>query len=240
MNSIYNLNGVIGKNELWVKYASLVRREAQRLQFRLPASVELNDLIQAGSIGLLAGIDDFDPTKGITLSNYVTQRIRWALIDELRERDWVPRRVRSNSRDIAAVIQRIEQRTGMAATEIEVAEEMGVTIREYHKMLADTNSSQLYSLEELQEEYADGFEQLSSQHEKLDPLNDLMKKKLLGQISTEISALPEREQLLLNLYYQQDLNMKEVGVLLGITETRVSQLHSQAIKRLRARLDSTK
>ncbi|AMO83557.1 MAG: RNA polymerase sigma factor FliA [Hafnia sp.] len=240
MNSIYNLNGVIGKNELWVKYASLVRREAQRLQFRLPASVELNDLIQAGSIGLLAGIDDFDPTKGITLSNYVTQRIRWALIDELRERDWVPRRVRSNSRDIAAVIQRIEQRTGMAATEIEVAEEMGVTIREYHKMLADTNSSQLYSLEELQEEYSDGFEQLSSQHEKLDPLNDLMKKKLLGQISTEISALPEREQLLLNLYYQQDLNMKEVGVLLGITETRVSQLHSQAIKRLRARLDSTK
>lgn len=234
------MNGVIGKNELWVKYASLVRREAQRLQFRLPASVELNDLIQAGSIGLLAGIDDFDPTKGITLSNYVTQRIRWALIDELRERDWVPRRVRSNSRDIAAVIQRIEQRTGMAATEIEVAEEMGVTIREYHKMLADTNSSQLYSLEELQEEYADGFEQLSSQHEKLDPLNDLMKKKLLGQISTEISALPEREQLLLNLYYQQDLNMKEVGVLLGITETRVSQLHSQAIKRLRARLDSTK
>ncbi|TBL54317.1 RNA polymerase sigma factor FliA [Obesumbacterium proteus] len=240
MNSIYNLNGVIGKNELWVKYASLVRREAQRLQFRLPASVELNDLIQAGSIGLLAGIDDFDPTKGITLSNYVTQRIRWALIDELRERDWVPRRVRSNSRDIAAVIQRIEQRTGMAATEIEVAEEMGVTIREYHKMLADTNSSQLYSLEELQEEYSDGFEQLSSQHEKLDPLNDLMKKKLLGQISKEISALPEREQLLLNLYYQQDLNMKEVGVLLGITETRVSQLHSQAIKRLRARLDSTK
>lgn len=240
MNSIYNLNGVIGKNELWVKYASLVRREAQRLQFRLPASVELNDLIQAGSIGLLAGIDDFDPTKGITLSNYVTQRIRWALIDELRERDWVPRRVRSNSRDIAAVIQRIEQRTGMAATEIEVAEEMGVTIREYHKMLADTNSSQLYSLEELQEEYSDGFEQLSSQHEKLDPLNDLMKKKLLGQISKEISVLPEREQLLLNLYYQQDLNMKEVGVLLGITETRVSQLHSQAIKRLRARLDSTK
>lgn len=240
MNSIYNLNGVVGKNELWVKYGSLVRREAQRLQFRLPASVELNDLIQAGSIGLLAGIDDFDPTKGITLSNYITQRIRWALIDELRERDWVPRRVRSNSRDIAAVIQRIEQRTGMAATESEVAEEMGVTIREYHKMLADTNSSQLYSLEELQEEYADGFEQLSSQHEKLDPLNDLMMKKLLGQISTEISALPEREQLLLNLYYQQDLNMKEVGALLGITETRVSQLHSQAIKRLRARLDSTK
>ncbi len=240
MNGIYNPNGVVDKNELWVKYGSLVRHEALRLQVRLPASVDINDLIQAGSIGLLAAIDDFDPGKGITLGNYITQRVRWALLDELRERDWVPRRVRHNAREIASVIQRIEQNTGMAASEAEVAAEMGVTIREYQKMLADTNSSQLYSLEELQEESADGFEQIDSQHENLNPLNTLMIKKLINQISHEISALPEREQLLLNLYYQQDLNMKEVGVLLGITETRVSQLHSQAIKRLRARLDSGK
>lgn len=240
MNGIYNPNGVVDKSELWLKYGSLVRHEALRLQVRLPASVDLDDLIQAGSIGFLGAIDDFDPTKGITLSNYITQRVRWALMDELRERDWVPRRVRSNAREIAAVIQRIEQHSGMAASEAEVAAEMGITIREYQQMLADTNSSQLYSLEELQEESADGFEQPGAQHEGLNPLNDLMMKKLLKHISHEIGALPEREQLLLSLYYQQDLNMKEVGVLLGITETRVSQLHSQAVKRLRARLDSTK
>ncbi|WP_435927738.1 RNA polymerase sigma factor FliA [Dryocola sp. BD613] len=240
MNGIYNPNGVVDKNELWVKYGSLVRHEALRLQARLPASVDLDDLIQAGSVGLLVAIDDFDPGKGITLGNYITQRVRWALLDELRERDWVPRRVRRNAREIVAVIQRIEQSTGMAASEAEVAAAMGVTIREYQQMLADTNSSQLYSLEELQEESADGFEQPGSQHEKLNPLNNLMIKKLINQISHEISALPEREQLLLNLYYQQDLNMKEVGALLGITETRVSQLHSHAIKRLRARLSSDK
>ncbi|NIY48685.1 RNA polymerase sigma factor FliA [Cedecea colo] len=240
MNGIYNPNGVADKNELWMKYSSLVRHEALRLQARLPASVDLDDLIQAGSVGLLAAIDDFDPGKGITLGNYITQRVRWALLDELRERDWVPRRVRRNAREIVAVIQKIEQSTGMAASENDVAAAMGITIREYQQMLADTNSSQLFSLEELQEESADGFEQPDAQHEKLNPLNNLMIKKLISQISVEISALPEREQLLLNLYYQQELNMKEVGVLLGITETRVSQLHSHAIKRLRARLASDK
>jgi RNA polymerase sigma factor for flagellar operon FliA len=238
MTGIYNPSGVVDKNELWVKYGSLVRYEALRLQVRLPVSVELDDLIQAGSIGLLGAIDDFDPAKGITLGNYITQRVRWALLDELRERDWVPRRVRQNAREISAVIQRIEHSTGQAATEADVAAEMGVTIRDYQRMLADTNSSQLYSLEELQEESADGFESAEQQHENLNPLNSLMMKRLLKQVSNEISALPEREQLLLNLYYQQDLNMKEVSVLLGVTETRVSQLHSQAIKRLRARLDS--
>ncbi|MFV0265314.1 MAG: RNA polymerase sigma factor FliA [Kluyvera sp.] len=240
MDGLYTPVGVVDKNELWARYSSLVRHEALRLQVRLPASVDLDDLIQAGAMGLLAAIDDFDPSKGIVLSKYIVQRVRWALIDELRERDWVPRRVRSNAREISAVIQRLEQRLGRAAMEQEVADEMGVALEEYQQMLADTNTSQIYSLDELQEESPEGIEQSDAQNEKLDPLNGLMMKKLMKQVSQEIAMLPEREQLLLNLYYQQELNMKEVGLLLGVTETRVSQLHSQAIKRLRARLDAAK
>lgn len=238
MNGIYTHDGVVQKDELWPKYGFLVRHEALRLQARLPASVELDDLIQAGAIGLLTTIDHFDPKKGIGLSTYITQRIRWAMLDELRERDWVPRRVRSNGREIAATIQRIEQESGQVATEAEVAASMGVTLREYQQMLADTNTSQLYSLDELQEEFSDSVEQPDIQNEMLNPLHEIMKGNLTKQISREIKALPEREQLLLNLYYQQELNMKEISVLLDITETRVSQLHSQAIKRLRVRMDA--
>lgn len=237
MEGIYTSEGVVDKNGLWLKYRFWVRREALNLQVKLPACVELDDLIQAGAIGLLNAIDDYDPKKGIALNTYVTQRVRWALIDELRERDWVPRRVRSNSRRLSAVIQRLEQESGQTATEADVAREMGVSLSEYQAMLTETNNSMIYSLDELQEEYGDHFEQPESHHEALNPLNSTMLSRLTAQISDEIKNLPEREQTLLNLYYQQELNMKEVGYVLGITETRVSQLHSQAIKRLRARLD---
>ena len=237
MNELYTPEGMVDKNALWKKYAFLVRHEALRLQVRLPTCVELDDLIQAGAIALLNAIDHYDPKKGIVFSTYITQRIRWALIDELRERDWVPRRIRSNAREIAAVIQRIEQTTGKAAQEADIAAEMNISLTDYHRMLADTNISQICSLDELQEEQADRFEQPDAQHEKLNPLNETTQIRLVKKISDEIKTLPEREQTLLNLYYQQELNMKEVGTILGITETRVSQLHSQAIKRIRARLN---
>lgn len=240
MNGIYTHDGVVQKDELWLKYRYLVRHEALRLQVRLPPCVELDDLIQAGAIGMLTAIDQYDPKKGIGMSTYVTQRVRWAMIDELRDRDWVPRRVRSNAREISAAIQKIEQETGGIAGEAEVAACMGVPLEEYQQMLVDTNSSQFYSLEELQEEFTGDIEQPGTQHEMLNPLHDLMKGKLAKQVSLVIKELPEREQILLNLYYQQELNMKEVGIILGITETRVSQLHSQAIKRIRARMDALK
>lgn len=240
MNGIYTHDGVVQKDELWLKYRYLVRHEALRLQVRLPPCVELDDLIQAGAIGMLTAIDQYDPKKGIGMSTYVTQRVRWAMIDELRDRDWVPRRVRSNAREISAAIQKIEQETGGIAGEAEVAACMGVPLEEYQQMLVDTNSSQFYSLEELQEEFTGDIEQPGTQHEMLNPLHDLMKGKLAKQVSLVIKELPEREQVLLNLYYQQELNMKEVGIILGITETRVSQLHSQAIKRIRARMDALK
>ncbi|MTD37420.1 FliA/WhiG family RNA polymerase sigma factor [Erwinia sp. CPCC 100877] len=240
MNNLYTAAGTLtDKNTLWAEYAPLVRHEALRLQVRLPACVELDDLIQAGMIGLLSAIDGYDPQQGTQLRTWVTQRVRWAMMDELRERDWVPRRVRSNAREVAAAIHRVEQRLGRTASEPEVAEELGVDLETYQQILMDTNTSQLFSLDELQEEQGGSVELPGEQHEHQNPLQQLLSGSLRQQVIEEIQRLPEREQLLLNLYYQQELNMKEIGAVLGVGEPRVSQLHSQVIKRLRARLQSS-
>lgn len=238
MDGIYTAEGLEDKSVVWSKYHYLVRQEAMRLHKRLPASVELDDLIQAGSIGFLSAVDSFDPKKGVTLTAWITQRVKWALLDELRESDWVPRRVRTHTREIVAIIQQIEQEKGGEATEAEIAERMGVSLQEFQQMLADNNISQMYSVDELQDNYADSWEMSDNENESLNPLNDTVRQNLLERITEHIQFIPEREQVLLQLYYLQDLNMKEIGLVLGITETRVSQLHSLAVKRLRSRMES--
>nr|WP_276588735.1 RNA polymerase sigma factor FliA [Enterobacter sichuanensis] len=238
VDGIYTAEGLEDKSVVWSKYHYLVRQEAMRLHKRLPASVELDDLIQAGSIGFLSAVDSFDPKKGVTLTAWITQRVKWALLDELRESDWVPRRVRTHTREIVAIIQQIEQEKGGEATEAEIAERMGVSLQEFQQMLADNNASQMYSVDELQENYADSWETSDDENESLNPLNDAVRQNLIERITEHIQFIPEREQVLLQLYYLQDLNMKEIGLVLGITETRVSQLHSLAVKRLRSRMES--
>lgn len=238
MDGIYTAEGLEDKSVVWSKYHYLVRQEAMRLHKRLPASVELDDLIQAGSIGFLSAVDSFDPKKGVTLTAWITQRVKWALLDELRESDWVPRRVRTHTREIVVIIQQIEQEKGGEATEAEIAERMGVSLQEFQQMLADNNASQMYSVDELQENYADSWETSDDENESLNPLNDTVRQNLIERITEHIQFIPEREQVLLQLYYLQDLNMKEIGLVLGITETRVSQLHSLAVKRLRSRMES--
>ncbi|MFP2467195.1 RNA polymerase sigma factor FliA [Pseudescherichia vulneris] len=237
MDGIYTAEGLEDKAALWSKFHSIVRQEALRLQKRLPASVELDDLIQAGAMGFLGAIENFDPKKGVTLSAWITQRVRWSLLDELRERDWVPRRVRTHTREISAIIQQIEQEKGREATESDIAERMGVSLKEFQQMLADNNSSQMYSMDELQENFADVWENNGEENAALNPVNDAIQQNLIENISEHIRLIPEREQRILQLYYHQDLNMKEIGLVLGITETRVSQLHSLAVKRLRSRMD---
>ncbi|MCK7414560.1 RNA polymerase sigma factor FliA [Enterobacter cloacae] len=238
MDGIYTAEGLEDKSVVWSKYHYLVRQEALRLHKRLPASVELDDLIQAGSIGFLSAVESFDPKKGVTLSAWITQRVKWALLDELRESDWVPRRVRTHTREIVAIIQQIEQEKGGETTEAEIAERMGVSLQEFQQMLADNNASQMYSVDELQENYADSWETSDDENERLNPLNDTISQNLMERLTEHIQYIPEREQVLLQLYYLQDLNMKEIGLVLGITETRVSQLHSLAVKRLRSRMES--
>ncbi|WP_148873084.1 sigma-70 family RNA polymerase sigma factor, partial [Serratia marcescens] len=179
MEGIYTAEGLEDKTALWSKYHGLVRQEALRLQKRLPASVELDDLIQAGAMGFLGAIENFDPKKGVTLSAWITQRVRWSLLDELRERDWVPRRVRTHSREISAIIKQIEQEKGGEATEVDIAERMGVSLKEFHQMLADNNSSQMYSMDELQENFADTWESCGEEHAALNPMNDAIQKNLI-------------------------------------------------------------
>ncbi|WP_213991205.1 RNA polymerase sigma factor FliA [Sodalis sp. dw_96] len=238
MSDLYTATGVIDKQSLWQRYIPLVRHEALRLQVRLPASVELDDLLQAGGIGLLSAVERYDSLQGTAFTTYAVQRIRGAMLDELRSRDWVPRSVRRHAREVAQAIHQAEQHLGRAASEQEVAQTLNITLEEYRQILLDTNNSQLFSYDEWCEDHGDSVDNLMPGHEEANPLNVLMEGKLRERVIEAIDALPEREKMVLVLYYQEELNLKEIGAVLEVGESRVSQLHSQAIKRLRARLNN--
>ncbi|CFQ52730.1 flagellar biosynthesis sigma factor [Yersinia frederiksenii] len=238
MSDLYTAEGVMDKNSLWQRYVPLVRHEALRLQVRLPASVELDDLLQAGGIGLLNAVERYDALQGTAFTTYAVQRIRGAMLDELRSRDWAPRSVRRNAREVASAMQKVEQRLGRPATEQEVAQILEIDLAEYRQILLDTNNSQLFSYDEWREEHGESVEPLLEGHEDANPLQHLLEGNLRQRVIEAIEALPEREKMVLTLYYQEELNLKEIGAVLEVGESRVSQLHSQAIKRLRARLSN--
>lgn len=210
----------------------LVRRQALTLQVRLPASIELDDLIQAGMVGLLEALGRFDATQGATFATFASQRIRGAVMDELRTRDWLPRSVRRSARAVDSAVRQLEQLLGRAPEENEIAQHLEMPLSEYQQLLNDTNSGQLLPFEEL---VADGGEPVSNELGN-SPFEQLLDGQQRQTLIDAIEALPEREKLLMALYYQEELNLKEVGAVLGVTESRVSQLHSQAVSRLRARL----
>ncbi|ABX85405.1 RNA polymerase sigma factor FliA [Yersinia pestis] len=238
MSDLYTAEGVMDKNSLWKRYVPLVRHEALRLQVRLPASVELDDLLQAGGIDLLNAVERYDALQGTAFTTYAVQRIRGAMLDELRSRDWAPRSVRRNAREVASAMQQVEQRVGSPATEQEVAQVLDIGLVEYRQILLDTNNSQLFSYDEWREEHGESVEPLLEGHEDANPLKHLLEGNLRQRVIDAIEALPEREKMVLTLYYQEELNLKEIGAVLEVGESRVSQLHSQAIKRLRARLNN--
>jgi len=236
VSDLYTAEGVMDKNSLWLRYVPLVRHEALRLQVRLPASVELDDLLQAGGIGLLNAVERYDALQGTAFTTYAVQRIRGAMLDELRSRDWVPRSVRRHAREVAQVMRQLEQRLGRPASEVEVAQTLNLPLDEYRQILLDTNNSQLFSYDEWREEHGESAEPLLEGHEEANPLHHLLEGNLRQRVIDAIEALPEREKMVLTLYYQEGLNLKEIGAVLDVGESRVSQLHSQAIKRLRSRL----
>ncbi|HDL8259598.1 TPA: RNA polymerase sigma factor FliA [Yersinia enterocolitica] len=238
MSDLYTAEGVMDKNSLWQRYVPLVRHEALRLQVRLPASVELDDLLQAGGIGLLNAVERYDALQGTAFTTYAVQRIRGAMLDELRSRDWAPRSVRRNAREVASAMQKVEQRLGRPATEQEVAQNLDIDLTEYRQILLDTNNSQLFSYDEWREEHGESVEPMLEGHDDANPLQHLLEGNLRQRVIEAIEALPEREKMVLTLYYQEELNLKEIGAVLEVGESRVSQLHSQAIKRLRARLNN--
>ncbi|MBU3071191.1 RNA polymerase sigma factor FliA [Aestuariicella sp. G3-2] len=218
------------------EYAHLVKRIAHHMMMRMPACVQVEDLIQAGMLGLLEAAQKYDASKGASFETYAGIRIRGSIVDEMRRGDWAPRSVHRNGRRVSEAISNVEARKGRDATDREVAEELGVDVNEYHAMLNDTASSRLFSFEESYGDDDSGFGSDSISMPFIPPQEDFQRESLKQSLSQAITQLPERERLVLALYYDEELNLKEIGQIIGVSESRVSQIHSQAALRLRTKL----
>jgi RNA polymerase sigma factor for flagellar operon FliA len=221
-------------NELVVLHEPLVKRIAYHLMSRLPASVQADDLIQAGMIGLIEASRKFDPEQGASFETYAGIRIRGAMLDEIRRTDWTPRSVHRKAREVAEAVRKIENEMGRDARDVEVAKEMGISLEEYHKILQDSTGCRIFSFEDPGMLGEEGMTQ-SSRHVD-QPLENLQKSDFKQGLADEIRGLPERERLVMALYYDEELNLREIGEILGVSESRVCQIHGQALIRLRARM----
>lgn len=234
---MYTAYGKSDKEQLLKQHATLVKRLAFHLKARLPPSVEVDDLIQAGMIGLLDAVNRYEETHGAQFETYAIQRIRGAMLDELRSSDWLPRSLRQNMRKIEEALSVLQQRLGHAPTEFEVAGQLKISLIEYQKMLSDGGGHQLIYYEDFHD--AEGKEHFFDHYctdESGDPLQNLLNDNFRSAVINAIEVLPERERLMMGLYYEQELNLKEIGAVMGVSESRVCQLHSQAVARLRSNL----
>lgn len=221
------------RDELVMRHAALVKRIALHLRARLPAHVELDDLIQAGMIGLLEAASHFQPDQGASFETFAGLRIRGAMLDQIRREGWVPRSVAKRWRELSQAMRQVEQRLGREAKPAEVAAALGIDINTYHDWLGEAAGMHVFSLDQLAEA---GFEAGDEPAAAGQPLHTLLAAGFETDLAEQIERLPERERLVLALYYQENLNMKEIGLVLSVSESRVCQLHAQAVARLRGRL----
>ncbi len=236
---MYNANGKSDKNQLLKEHAPLVKRLAYQLRAKLPSSVEVDDLIQAGMIGLLDAVNRYEESHGAQFETYAVQRIRGAMLDELRSTDWLPRNLRQNMRKIEVAMSALQQKLGRMPTEIEVAKSMKMSLAEYQDLLSESSGHQLIYYEDYHDdEDHDSFLDRFCSDVSGDPLSGLLQDGFKDALIAAIDSLPAREKILMGLYYEQELNLKEVGAVMGVSESRVCQLHSQAVARIRANLRS--
>lgn len=227
------------KEKLILEYASLIKFIAQKIAVRLPSNIEFDDLVSSGVIGLMDAIDKYDPTRDNKFKTYAEFRIRGAILDELRAQDWVPRSVREKAKQLERAHLRLEQRLGRAPTEDETVMELGITKDEYYNLLNQVKSVSILSLDEAGSFNSSDRKSILSLLESCkipSPLTQLSLKSVKEMVTRAIESLPEKQRLVLSLYYYEDLNLKEIGEVLDVTESRVSQLHTQAILWLRRKL----
>ncbi|MDB5903729.1 MAG: polymerase sigma factor FliA [Betaproteobacteria bacterium] len=219
--------------------APLVKRIAHHMMAALPPSVEIDDVIQSGMMGLLDAARRYQESEGAQFETYAVQRIRGAMLDGLRQCDWLPRGVRRSLRGVEKMISRLEQQNGRAPSEAELAKALDMPLAEYQRLLQDARGYQIVSYEDFSADDDDSFLDRYAIDHDADPLHVLEDRGLREALVEGIDELPEREKLVMGLYYEQELNLREIGEVLGVSESRVCQIHTQAIARLRVRLRET-
>ena len=229
------------REQIVLEHTPLIRYIVNRIAVRLPSHIDLDDLHNTGVIGLMDAIEKYDPDKNCKFKTYAEFRIKGAILDQLRSLDWVPRSVRQKSRKLEKAYGEVEQRLGRQASEEEVADSLGLQIEKFHDLINQVRGTSLVNLEEIRGTnsdgdrsgtYADVIEDKSAEN----PFASLKTVETKHVIGDTIGALPEKERLVVSLYYYEDLNMKEIGNILGITESRVCQIHTKAVMRLRQKL----
>lgn len=221
-------------DELMTRHAPFVKRIAYHLMGRLPSNIQLDNMVQTGMIGLFEALKAYDMSKGASFETYARIRIRGAMLDEVRLNDWTPRSVYRKSRQISEAVHNVEGKTGGDAKDSEVAEVLGITIEEYYKMVKDAAGCQLLSYEEMTS--VGGNQDEASVSKLSEPYRELQEKDFKEGLASKIAGLPERERLVMALYYEEEFNLREIGEVLDVTEGRVCQIHGQALTRLRSRM----
>jgi RNA polymerase sigma factor for flagellar operon FliA len=227
------------KEKIVLEHTPLIRYIVNRIAVRLPSHIDLEDLHNTGVIGLMDAIDKYDPEKNCKFKTYAEFRIKGAILDQLRSLDWVPRSIRQKSRRLEQAYSDVEQRLGRSASENEVASSLGIDLDEFYYLLSQVKGISMVNLDELrsgsdsdQPAYGDIFEDVKAEN----PFASLKSRELCQAVADCIGNLPEKERLVISLYYYEDLNMKEIGNVLGITESRVCQIHTKSVARLRSKL----
>jgi RNA polymerase sigma factor for flagellar operon FliA len=233
---MYTVKGKADKNHLLTEHMPLVKRLAHQMKAKLPPSVEVDDLVQAGMIGLLDAISRYEENHGAQFETYAVLRIRGAMLDELRSSDWMPRSTRQNMRKVEQAMATLQQQLGRPPSESEIARSLKLSLADYQEMLGDSGGHQLVYYEDFHDE--DGNDSWLDRYavDDDDPLRALLETDFRQAVIDAIDSLPPREKILMGLYYEEELNLKEIGAVMGVSESRVSQLHSQAVGRLRTYL----